>query len=118
MRSLALGLIALITCAAVLVAGAAAAPGSAKLVLVKKEPLVLRGLGFKGTQRVTVTVVVDGHKTIRRITTRAAGTFTVTFAQLAVDPCAFEARAVSRTASVAYKAPQRLCPIGLDPPRP
>ena len=120
MRTLVVGLLALVSCVALLIAGpgVAAETKSARLILVKKEPLVLRGVGFRALQPVTVTVVVDGREKIRRTQTKRTGAFTLTFVQLAGDPCTLEARAVSRGRVATYKAPQRMCPMRLDPPRP
>lgn len=53
-----------------------------KLVLVDSSPLTVRGVGFKATERVTVTVTASGSLGSRRLLTRASevGRFRVRFA--------------------------------------
>ena len=114
MRRLALGSIGVIVCAVWLAVGAAAveppAKGKARLVVAQKAPLVLRGLGFKPAQRVTLTVVTEGRRFSRQTVSSNTGSFRVTFARLAVDPCELEARAASRGALAVYNASERMCP--------
>jgi len=121
MRTLSLSLLALVVCAALVSVGAAAGGDEgkgAKLVLVKKQPLVLRGLSFRPAQIIVVTVVTNGKEIARRTRSGSTGAFTATFTQLSVDPCQLEAHAVGGGRLAVYKAAERMCPPPLDPLEP
>ena len=81
------------------VADAAVAP---RLALVDRSPLVVRGSGFRPSERVVVTALTASGP--RRVTVRAtpAGRFSATL-RLANQPCgrAFFVRAVGGAGSVA-----------------
>ena len=63
-----------------------AAAGRPTLQVVKRAPFVVRGTGFRPSERVTVTLA--GEAAVRRsVTAAASGDFTVTFAGISARRC-------------------------------
>jgi len=88
----------------------------AVLRLVDDKPLVLRGKGFKPSERVRLTVEASGQRRVRTLVASYSGGFVAIFTQLRVDPCELEARAAGAAGTnAAYKLPERMCPIPLAP---
>ena len=96
------------------VAASAATTTRAALKLVRMQPLVLTGSGFRSGERVRVTVQVGGEALTRRVTAGRLGLFRVAFGEdVVLDRCnsAFAARAVGARGSEArLKLPELLCP--------
>lgn len=81
-------LVALALLAALAVPAAhARATRAPALRLVDTAPVVLRGTGFAGLERVTVALTRNGRSTIRRVRATRRGSFTVGFGLLALEPC-------------------------------
>ena len=57
----------------------------AALVLTRRNPVTVRGTGFKPDARVRVTLV-EAHKLVRRPLASSRGTFTTTFSAV-IDRC-------------------------------
>ena len=105
---LALSLAVLLAVAAVAVPTGAAGVSRAKVRVVTLSPLVIRGTGFKAHERVRVTATPGG---VRRVVSRANGTFRAVFAG-SVDRCVgLTVRAAgARGDEAALKLPQPACP--------
>jgi hypothetical protein len=102
-------------CAALALAVPAFAAGPiAALRLVTTQPLVVRGVHFKGHERVRVTEHMGTDKSSKLVRASAAGTFKVTFAApMAIDPCLESVRVSAvgaRGSDALLKLPQRACP--------
>ena len=99
MRSLALASVLLASIVAIPTAAAVSVP---KLTLVTRTPLVVRGTGFKPSERVTVTAMTLSGP--RRVVVRAtlAGRLSATI-RVVNQPCgrAFAVRAAGGTGSIA-----------------
>jgi hypothetical protein len=67
-------------------AGATCPTGSAKLRLLDRAPLTLRGAGFKAGERVSVTATAS-REAVRRVRALASGGFVVTFTGLTAGRC-------------------------------
>jgi hypothetical protein len=108
-RTLSLAL--LLAVCAVATADAKAPP---KLRLADTQPVVIRGIGFKALERVTVTTVVDGARHVRLVRSTRAGGFVATFATIAqLDPCGSSFRAYAMGArgdKASLTVGQRACP--------
>lgn len=102
-------------------AGGAALPGreSARPVVRVADwsPLKVRGVSFKRSERVRLTVRVDGRRLVRRVRATRAGAFTAVFAgATVVDRCGFSVVAVGSGGSRAsFKLPLTACPPPLSP---
>ena len=94
---------------------AASAKRPAALQLVSKQPLVLRGSRFVDDERVRVTALSEGTRSVRRVRAVNAGRFVVRFADVFVDKCSgFRAVAVGNQGSRAWlKLPDPACPPSL-----
>ena len=78
--------VVLLGAAAALANGAQQArPARAALALKSRDPVTVRGTGFKAHSRVTVTLF-DGHTFVRRPLADRLGTFTASF-PAAIDRC-------------------------------
>ena len=76
----------LLAAAATLANGAQSAqPARAALALKSRDPVTVRGTGFKAHSRVKVTLF-DGHTLVRRPTADRLGTFNASF-PAAIDRC-------------------------------
>jgi hypothetical protein len=60
---------------------------SPTLRLVDRQPLVVRGAGFRPNERVSVTVSADEESATRRLRASARGVFSASFARMALHPC-------------------------------
>jgi len=80
----------LVACVA-LVLGTATPEGRAARApsfrLVDLSPVTFRGAGFARLERVRVALTRNGRTIVRRTRSSRAGTFTVSFGLLALDPC-------------------------------
>jgi hypothetical protein len=99
----------------------AASGGTSKpaLRLLDRQPVTLRGWGFKERERVRVTVVAN-RTFVRTVRTTAAGTFRVTFdgAFLSSDRCGNGWTITARGArgdAATLKLPQPECPPQPEP---
>jgi hypothetical protein len=63
-----------------------AAAGRPTLQVLKRAPFVVRGTGFRPSERVTVTLVGD-RASRRSVTAAPSGAFTVTFAGVSASRC-------------------------------
>ena len=80
--------------------GAASTGASLRLASVK--PLVVKGSDFKGRERVVVTLTVQRHRVVRRVTATPAGSFTAGFGVVQLGRCpSFTVRAAGLEGSVA-----------------
>ena len=82
------------------------------LRLSSATPLKARGSGFYAREHVRATARASGQARLRRVTTDARGTFSVSFGALSGDPCAgFTIVAVGARGDRAdLKVPMRECP--------
>ncbi|MGZ8691618.1 MAG: hypothetical protein ACXWZY_05535 [Gaiellaceae bacterium] len=89
----------------------------ATLKLVRTEPVLLSGSGFRSAERVRVSAQIDGKTLVRRVVASRVGAFRVAFGtDIVVDRCnsPFAARAVGARGSEArLKLPELLCPPAL-----
>jgi hypothetical protein len=94
---------------------AASTKRPAALQLVSKKPLVLRGTHFVDDERVRVTVLSEGTRSVKRVQAVNAGRFVVRFADVVVDRCSgFRALAVGNQGSRTWlKLPDPACPPSL-----
>lgn len=84
---------------------------SPTLRIVDRQPLVLRGIGFRPSERVRVTVSVDGDSAARRLRASARGVFSASFARMTLHPCdGLFASAVGDSGSRAKLKAQPQCP--------
>ena len=110
-----LGVVMLCACGAVAAAAAAsgttraAASARRSLVLIRRNPAVVRGSGFRSHRRVSVTLVA-GRSYVQRPLANRFGTFTATF-PTAVDRCTtWVVTAVQRDAApVVVRGPKPEC---------
>lgn len=80
-------LLVLLGTAATLAIGAPRArQARAALVLAKRNPVTVRGTGFKPNTRVRVTLL-EARKLVRRPLASGRGTFTTTFSSVVIDRC-------------------------------
>jgi hypothetical protein len=80
-------LLVLLGVAATLAIGAPRAhEARAALVMTARNPLTVRGTGFKPHTRVRVTLI-EAHKLVRRPLTNSRGAFTATFSSGVIDHC-------------------------------
>ena len=112
--------VGLVTAIALLVpVGSSAALSGASLRLLDHSPAVLRGTGFKPTERVVVRAYATGVTRSRTLTASRAGTFTIRFAMVA-GGC-MGAHAFSATGARGSRATLKLlvpeCPPPADPSR-
>ncbi len=100
LAGLLVAVVASLSVAAALASGAQEAHQTrAGLALKSRNPVTVRGIGFKAHSRVTVTLFV-GRKLVRRPLADRLGTFTASFPAV-IDRCS----AWSLTASQAGRAP-------------
>jgi hypothetical protein len=59
----------------------------ASLRLVRTEPFVVRGVGFKAREHARLTLTVANDQTVRRVIARAAGGFVVSFGVVPLSRC-------------------------------
>jgi hypothetical protein len=84
---------------------------SPALRIADRQPLVLRGTGFKPSERVRVTVSADGDSATRRLRAGARGVFSATFERMALHPCdGLFASAVGASGSRAKLKAEPQCP--------
>jgi hypothetical protein len=103
--------------ALVLVLPTWAAPRRATLELASATPLVVRGVGFGGTERVAVVAGFPGAQQIAHVTTRQNGWFTAAF-NVGVAPCtALTVRAIGSLGSRAILQVQTDCKTKRRRPR-
>jgi len=83
------------------------------LGVVTLSPLVVRGVGFRSHERVTVSFVSFSVSVLRVAVASAAGSFRVSFGRPRVDRCeAYEVSARGARGSRAVLRPPRpLCPV-------
>jgi hypothetical protein len=101
---------------------AAPAPGAStapSLRMLDASPVRLAGAGFSPGERVRVRASAGGERRSRRVHANSRGRFRVSFAGMALDPCA-EVLSATATGSKGHRAslkqmPQRLCPPALRP---
>jgi hypothetical protein len=111
MRAFAAASLLAVAAAAFAGVGMTAEQGSPALRLVDRQPLVLRGTGFKPRERVRVTVSADGDGATRRLRAGARGVFSASFAPMALHRCdALFASAVGASGSSAKLKAQPQCP--------
>lgn len=80
--------VAVVAFSLLVVAAAAGAEGRPAVALTDTEPVSVRGLRFDAGERVTVRVVVRGKaRQTKLVRAGRTGTFTATFATLAVTDC-------------------------------
>ena len=115
----------LITLAALLVltalgATAASSPaagsGNASLRLLDRDPLTVRGLGFKSRERVRVSAYVPG---LTRTTIRATatGTFRAVFSAITLDRCSQVRVVATGTAAQGSQAVLKILPQPMCAPQ-
>jgi hypothetical protein len=75
-----------VLCAAVAIAGAQAR-GTASLLLVRTQPVVVSGARFHARERVRVTLVASSGSYARHVIATRNGRFVVTFSGVPVDRC-------------------------------
>lgn len=108
------GLVALLVLLGAVAALASGAPRAhqarAALTITRRNPVTIRGTGFKPRARVRVTLVV-GHKQTRRPLTNSRGGFTTTFSQV-LDRCSGWTVAASQPgrATVFLRGAKPQCP--------
>jgi len=84
---------------------------SPALRLVDRQPLVVRGTGFRPSERVRVTVAADGDGATRRLRAGARGGFSANFTPMTLHRCdALFASAVGDSGSRAKLKAQPQCP--------
>ena len=101
---------------------AAPAPGASpapSLRMAGTSPVRLAGAGFSAGERVRVRAWAGGERRSRRVRANSRGRFRVSFAGMALDPCA-EVLSATATGSRGHHAtlkelPKRLCPPPLQP---
>jgi hypothetical protein len=106
----------------VLLGVAAPAPGASvtpSLRIFDASPVRLAGAGFSPGERVSVRARSGGERRSRRVHANSRGRFRVSFAGMALDPCA-EILSATATGSKGHRAslkplPQRLCPPPMQP---
>jgi hypothetical protein len=103
-------------------AARSAAKATASLRVARIDPLTVRGLHFRGGERVTVTADLPHSRRTARVVADAAGAFTVRLGRVRHhDPCQFsllvQARG-SRGSTALSKMPPRLCAVRAPLPRP
>jgi hypothetical protein len=101
--------------AVVAAVGAGAAPTaeqrSPALRVADRQPLVVRGTGFRPNERVRVTVSADGDSATRRLRASRRGVFSANFAPVALHPCdGLFASATGASGSRAKLKAQPQCP--------
>jgi hypothetical protein len=80
-------LVLLLATAATLAIGAPRAhQARATLMLTKRNPVTVRGTGFKPNTRVRVTLLA-AHRLVHRPVASSRGTFTTTFSSVVIDRC-------------------------------
>jgi hypothetical protein len=84
----------------------------AKLAVVTKNPLTIRGTQFRPREIVRLTVEAEGNRFTRRTTASRTGTFTQQFSSVEVDRCSrLIAVAIgSRGSQATIKYFEPLCP--------
>ena len=85
------------------------------LRFVRIDPLIVRGLGFRGDERVTVTARVPHATRTAHVTASATGAFRVRLGRVrSYDPCAFtlfiRARG-SLGSQASIRTLPRMCPV-------
>lgn len=111
MRALAAASLCAVVAAAFAGVAVTAEQRSPALRLVDRQPLVLRGTGFKPSERVSVTVSADGDSATRRLRASVRGVFSASFARMALHPCdGLFASAVGASGSRAKLKAQPQCP--------
>ena len=109
MRMIRFGVVAVLALA-VTSAGAAATDQEPRLRVLDSTPLVVRGTGFKGHERVIVVYRAQARWT-RTTTASAAGTFTVRFpATLQLCPPGVLSARGATGSSAVFKPPRTMCP--------
>jgi hypothetical protein len=87
----------------------------ASLRVVRFDPFIVRGRGFRSRERVTITAYLPRARRTVHLTASAAGSFTVRLGRLrSYDPCAssFAVQARGSLGSNAvYKALPRACAV-------
>lgn len=79
---------AVLGCAALLVATSAAAAAKPALHLVSRTPVAVGGTGFRAREHVAVAVSVHGQRTrVARVTATASGAFRASFRGLTAPRC-------------------------------
>jgi hypothetical protein len=83
----------------------------AALVLTKRNPVTVRGTGFKPNIRVRVTLL-EAHKSVRRPLANRRGAFTITFSSVVIDRCSGWTVTASQPgrANVILHGPKPECP--------
>ncbi|MGN6871108.1 MAG: hypothetical protein ACTHMY_22160 [Solirubrobacteraceae bacterium] len=107
-----IALLVLLATAATLAVGAPRAhQARAALVLTKRNPVTVRGTGFKANSRVRVTLL-DTQKLVRRPLANSRGTFTTTFSSVVIDRCSGWTVTASQPgrANVILHGPKPECP--------
>lgn len=89
---------ALVGCAALLLAAHAGAATKPALRLVSRSPVVVSGTGFAAREHVSVAVSVHGQPArVARVVAAAAGSFRTTFRGLAAPRCSAVVVIATRT---------------------
>ena len=83
----------------------------AALVLTTRNPVTVRGTGFKPNTRVRVTLL-EAKKLVRQTLANGRGTFTTTFSSVGIDHCSGWTVTASQTgrATVILHGPKPECP--------
>ncbi len=76
-----------ITAAVLAVASPALATGSPKLHLVRAQPVIVRGTGFRAAERIAVRLAVEGAVHTRLVHASTSGRFTVSFPRVSLSHC-------------------------------
>jgi len=121
-RSIVLAAVAAMAAAGLVLAARSAALGAGKgaepaLRFVRIDPLIVRGVGFQGNERVTVTARLPRASRTAHVTANSAGSFRVRLGRVrSYDPCAstlaIEARG-SRGSKASIRTLPRMCPVRL-----
>jgi hypothetical protein len=107
-----IALLVLLGVAATLAIGAPRAhQARAALVVTKRNPITVRGTGFKPNTHVRVTLL-EAQKLVRRPLANSRGTFTVTFSAVVIDHCSGWTLTASQPgrATVFLHGPKPECP--------
>jgi hypothetical protein len=105
-------LLLLLATAATLAIGAPRAhQARAALVLTKRNPVTVRGTGFRPNTRVRVTLLA-AHRLVRRPLANRRGAFTTTFSSVVIDRCSGWTVTASQPgrANVILHGPRPECP--------
>jgi hypothetical protein len=111
MRAFAAASLLAVVAAAGAGAGMTADQRSPALRVVDRQPLVLRGTGFRPSEQVRLTVSAGEDSATRRLRAGARGAFSTSFARMALHRCDdLFASAVGESGSRAKLKAQPQCP--------